>query len=532
MADTLNGLDRHWSEAQLLDQIQLRLILPEEQLRWDQTLCAEHYLHNACLVGPVLRYVATTSDGTWLALLGWSSPALHLRPRDRWIGWSESQRAARLGWIAQNSRFLLLPERTQYPNLASRLLALCTQRLAHDWRAAFGHPVLLAETFVDPDRFRGSAYKAAGWHCLGATGGFVRDYRDFYLDLDQPKQLWVRSLHPNALAWLRADPLPPALVRLGGRPEAPPRCAYPSRQLDPLWQRFHDRLTDPRARRGKRHLLASILATAALATLAGERGPKGFAAFAVHLTQPQRRHLRCRPQPQTGHLDVPSEPTFRRAFKRLDKAQFHTVLADWLAEHDPEKLTAVAVDGKTVKGSRQKDGRPVHLLSAVTHTTQRLLNQISIAEKSNEIPAFRPLLEALPLGGVVVTADAEHCQRAHAQFLGYEKDAEYLFLAKGNQPSLEALARTKLSGAFPPSGRDARQRPWAARVAAALGLPDRPAGHRVCRRCPTAPRGAPRLGRRRGRTARGGGLWAEQSRCGRGAPRAAVGFGAGPLGRD
>ena len=75
------------------------------------------------------------------------------------------------------------------------------------------------------------------------------------------------------------------------------------------------------------------------------------------------------------------------------------------------------MDGKIAKGSRQKDVRPVHLLSAVSHTTQRLLQQIPIAEKSNEIPAFRPLLGALPLRGVVVTADAEHCQRAHAQFL-------------------------------------------------------------------------------------------------------------------
>jgi len=126
------------------------------------------------------------------------------------------------------------------------------------------------------------------------------------------------------------------------------------------------------------------------------------------------------------------------------------------AEHDPEALTAVAVDGKTVKGSRQKDGRPVHLMSAVAHTTQRLLNQIPVAEKSNEIPAFRPLLEALPLRNVVITADAEQCQRANAQFVVYQKEGDYIFLAKGNQPSLEALAQTKLSGAFPPGSPNQR----------------------------------------------------------------------------
>jgi hypothetical protein len=430
--------------------LELRLLRAEERPRFDALLCERHYLHNATLVGATLRYVAAAPDGRWLALLAWSSPALHLRPRDRWLGWSEPQRAARLRLIAQNSRFHLLIERNQYPNLASHLLAHCTRRLAADWLAAHGHTVLVVESFVDPERYEGTCYKAAGWISLGATGGFARDHRDFYLDLEHPKQLWVRALHPQARAWLCASVLPSELA--AQVPEPSPPCPYKSAQLDSLWQRYHDRLTDPRARRGRRHLLATILTSAAAATVVGERGPKGFAAFAAELSQPQRRHLRCRPHKKTGELIVPSEPTFRRAFKRLDRAQFHDLLAAWLGEHDPEKLTALAVDGKTVKGSRQTDGRPVHLMSAVAHHTQRLLNQIPIAEKSNEIPAFRPLLEPLPLYGTLVTADAEHCQRAHAQFLVYEKGADYLFLAKGNQPTLEALAQSKLPGDSPPCG--------------------------------------------------------------------------------
>ncbi|MDO9065618.1 MAG: ISAs1 family transposase, partial [Chloroflexota bacterium] len=424
----------------------LRLILPDERARFDQELCAHHYLHNATLVGETLRYVAVAPDGRWLALLGWASPALHLRPRDRWLGWSEPQRAARLRLVAQNSRFLLLAERAHYPNLASHLLARCTRRLPADWLAAHGHTVLVAESFVDPEWYEGTCYAAAGWRHLGPTGGFARDHRDFYVDLDHPKQLWVCALHPQALAWLCADALPPDLA--AQVPAPAPRCNYKSAQLGALWQRFHDQLTDPRARRGRRHLLSTILTIAAVATVDGERGPKGFAKFAANLSQPQRRHLRCRPRPRTDELQVPSEPTIRRAFKRLDQVQFHTVLAEWLAEHDPEKLSAVAVDGKTVKCSRRPDGRPVHLMSAIAHHTQRLLNQIPIAEKSNEIPAFRPLLAALPLQGVLVTADAEHCQRAHARFLVYEKDADYLVLAKGNQSGLEAHAQSKLPGGF------------------------------------------------------------------------------------
>jgi hypothetical protein len=317
----------------------VRLIHPDERRWFDQLLCERHYLHNATLVGETLRQVAVAPDGRWLALLAWSSPALHLRPRDRWIGWSEPQRAARLCLIAQNSRFLILSERAHYPNLASHLLARCTRRLPDDWVASHGHTVLVAESFVDPERYEGTCYKAAGWIALGPTGGFARDYREFYRDREHPKQLWVRALHPQACAWLCRESLPAPLA--AQIPEAPPRCAYKSAQLGSLWQCYHDRLTDPRARRGQRHLLATILTLAAAATVTGERGPKSFAQFAARLSQPQRRHLRCRPHPETGKLAVPSEPTFRRAFKWLDRAQFLQLLAGWRAGHDPEKLPAV-----------------------------------------------------------------------------------------------------------------------------------------------------------------------------------------------
>ncbi len=316
----------------------LRLIGSDERPRFDQLLCERHYLHNATLVGETLRYIAVAPDGGWLALLAWSSPARRLRARDRWIGWSEPQRGARLCLVAQNSRFLLLTERVHAPNLASHLLARCTRRLPDDWVAGHGHPVLVAESFVDPARYEGTCYKAANWIHLGPTGGFARDHRDFYLDAEHPKELWVRPLQPHACAWLCADALPPELA--AQVPPPPARSPYPSEKLASLWQRYHDQLTDLRVGRGQRHLRATILAIAATATVTGERGPTGFAAFAARLSQPQRRHLRCRPHPATGQLTVPSEPTFRRTFQRLDRAQFLQLLATWRAEHEPAKLNA------------------------------------------------------------------------------------------------------------------------------------------------------------------------------------------------
>lgn len=94
--------------------------------------------------------------------------------------------------MANNSRFLILPE-SHVPNLASRLMKLCLQRLSQDWQEYYGHEVLLAESFVDRQRCLGTCYKASGWTRLGQTQGFARSRQDFYEAHDRPKELWVRQ---------------------------------------------------------------------------------------------------------------------------------------------------------------------------------------------------------------------------------------------------------------------------------------------------------------------------------------------------
>ncbi len=117
------------AEAVVLNQITVRLIQSEEQLRWDQLMSQHHYLKNAKLVGERLCYVVEC-QGRWLALLGWSAAAYHIRARDQWIGWNDNQRRARLRLVANNARFCLLGEPGQYPNLATRALALNSARLS------------------------------------------------------------------------------------------------------------------------------------------------------------------------------------------------------------------------------------------------------------------------------------------------------------------------------------------------------------------------------------------------------------------
>ncbi len=138
----------------LLDDVEVRLAISDERKEIKRLIDEHHYLGWGKPVGETLIYVAE-ARGEWVALLVFGAAAYALRGRDEWIGWTVEQRRARLNFIAQNRRFLILPG-CREKNLASRVLGLCTKRLAVDWQAAHGHPVLLAETFVDPQRFEGT----------------------------------------------------------------------------------------------------------------------------------------------------------------------------------------------------------------------------------------------------------------------------------------------------------------------------------------------------------------------------------------
>jgi len=458
---------KQYADAAILARVTIRLIEPAEKAAWDALITERHYLKNAHLVGRQLRYVAEL-DGQWVALLGWNVAAYHLKGREEWIGWHIEQRLKRRKFVAQNSRYLLLTDRGQYPNLASRVLSLCSRRLSQDWEQAFGYPLLVMESFVDPERFSGACYRAAGWEILGRTQGSRRHHRDFYLDDATPKELWVRALHPKARQWLRAPTMPPRFVR---HEDPAMYCSYPAAQFRSLWILLNQ-LLDPRKRKGRLHGLAATLTICALATLCGARGTRAIAEFAEYLNQTQLRLLRCYYSKTRKRYEPPSEPTIRRVLALVSAADFDQAVAAWLAQHDGP-VRRLAVDGKTVKKAKNKDGQALHLVSAVTHESIRLVAQRPVDEKSNEITALRPMLQDVPLDGVVVTADAMQAQQDAARFLTQEKGADYFFSLKGNQPSVQEAAARSLDRAFPPSangaGADRGERPRPAGVARVVG---------------------------------------------------------------
>ena len=157
-------------------------------------LAQYHYRGFNGAVGENLQYLARDPHGRELAVMVFGAAAWKVAARDAFIGWSPPQRQARLGALANQQRFLILPW-VRVPQLASHLLGLATGRLSADWQARYGHPVWLVETFVELDRFVGTAYQAAGWLELGQTTGRTR--QDRHRTLQSPrKSVWVRPLHP------------------------------------------------------------------------------------------------------------------------------------------------------------------------------------------------------------------------------------------------------------------------------------------------------------------------------------------------
>ena len=130
-----------------------------------------------------MGYLARDCRGRALACVLFGAAAWKTRPRDEWIGWNEAERAHQLSWIANNNRFLIFPC-VFVKNLASHLLGLMTRRLAADWQSKYGHPVVLVETFVERNRFRGTCYRAANWICVGQTQG--RSRQDRYMTMHVP----------------------------------------------------------------------------------------------------------------------------------------------------------------------------------------------------------------------------------------------------------------------------------------------------------------------------------------------------------
>lgn len=443
------------SEQHVLEGVRVRLITPQERKPYQTLMVEHHYLHSHQLVGEQLCYVATYR-GRWLALSSWSACARHLKARDQFIGWSSEQCRQRRALIANNARFLILPE-VHSPNLASRVMKLVLQRLSGDWQTRWGHPIVLTETFVDPAQFRGTTYQCSGWSALGLTRGFSRQARDYYVQHDQPKQLWVKSLVKHAPKKLRQEQLPQAWA--GVERKVQRRCTTPRAQLQALTDRLAQ-IPEYRSRHSLGYPLAGMLSLIAVAVFCGVvRGKKDLAAFARTLSQSQLRALRFRRDAKTKRLRCPGVTTFFRILNEVDEAALELALLVWQDQVlGPVQDRIIAVDGKKLRYSQGGE-----LVSAIGAQSGRWLGTVRTPDKTNEIRSARTLLDAVnqrvDFTGKVVVLDALHTNQETARLIVQDLGADYLFTVKTNQETLHKTVRGLLAArAFSPSGSDA-QRP-------------------------------------------------------------------------
>ncbi len=167
---------------------------PEEK-HFEHLLETHHYVGYTQPVGEHLKYLVSARAQP-VACLAWSSAPRHLMPRDAYIGWSPEARRSNIHLIAYNLRFLILPW-VKVPHLASHLLGQMAKVVPRDWQRIYNHPIYFLETFVDPERFRGTSYRAANWVCLGRTTGRGKDDVKDRGPNRSVKEVWGYPLTPD-----------------------------------------------------------------------------------------------------------------------------------------------------------------------------------------------------------------------------------------------------------------------------------------------------------------------------------------------
>ncbi|MHC1727467.1 MAG: Druantia anti-phage system protein DruA [Syntrophobacteraceae bacterium] len=334
-----------------------------EEQRYQHLMQEHHYLGRLPKISETLWYVARW-QGQWVALVSFSAAAWKCTARDRWIGWDSRHQYDRLKLVVNNSRFLILPG-WHVPNLGSRVLSLCQKRLSRDWQDTFGHPLLLLETFVDPQRFRGTVYRAANWLYVGETKGFRRTGKGYSAKTQPPKMVFIKPLQPEARELLSRPILEPP-YHTGGA-----KIMLKAEQMRSLPQFFAD-IPDPRRTHGRRHRLSTVLAIAAGAVLCGMRGYKAISDWANSLGQKARERFRCRREHNS--YVVPSEYVIRDVLIRVDPLHLDRALQCWNGAYGKQDQS-LAIDGKTMCNAIDEQGYQTHIMSAIGHETKSCYTQ-------------------------------------------------------------------------------------------------------------------------------------------------------------
>jgi len=346
-----------------LSQVVVRPVASSEEATFQGLMQQYHYLGSLPKIGNTIWYVATCNN-EWLGLLSFSAAALKCGARDRWIGWSYRLQYDRLHLVANNSRFLILPN-CHYKNLATKILSLCHRRIQTDWQNRFGFPLLMMETFVDPSRFIGTIYRAANWNLVGNTKGYQRIRNGYSNTCQTSKLVFVHTLQRNARLILSRSLLPQQYV------SGAPRMKLTADQMRSLPD-FFKQIHDPRRAQGRQHSVHVVLAIAAAAVLCGMRGYKAISDWTKALSPKARSRFGCYFSHRKN--SVPSESTIRNVLIRVNPVELDQALQAWNAQYGVID-ESLAIDGKTMRNAIDDDGRQIHIMGAIGHQSKQSYTQ-------------------------------------------------------------------------------------------------------------------------------------------------------------
>jgi hypothetical protein len=282
-------------------------------------------------------------------------------------------------------------------NLASQVLSESMKRIGEDAKLAYGHDVMLAETFVDVSRgLQGTCYRAQGWTEVGLTqGGRGRKQRS-------QKLYFVKELKVDALAKLKAPELAPSDT-------SNPRQKVLSLQqlnLTSLRKKL-DVIPDYRKHKGW-YPMTSIYALLIVAVLSGETTAKGIWRWISGLSHEYLKSLGCR--------QAPSYSKVWNTLGKLDHNALQAAMCSWLTEqtdkvHLDKNIKILSIDGKALKSASKAADSDLHVLTLIDSITKVIRAQRPVGEKTNEIPVAQELLKEHPLdASMIITADAMHTQ--------------------------------------------------------------------------------------------------------------------------
>lgn len=376
---------------------------------WDveSVLSRLHPLGNNKPIGHRMYFVARLRH-EWVAVLVFNGAVKQNNLREHEIGWSKEQRDERLKHVANNSRFLVAPKYEGVPNLASKVLALTTERISDDWFRRYGIPLLAVETYVDPqhNNNQGTCYTAAGWKNLGYSTG----YQAYQQERTHGKLYFLKHLHPQSYAALSAE-IPHALLTGVKDVSGKSNNNYvldASRFSIKDLQKDLQKVTDPRKQHGCRYQFVPLLSLCIAAAISGYTQYRQMADWISKLPAADRAKFGLR-----GDM-CPQETTIGNLLRAINPSELQEVLSTWLRKTYPQKKQpeTIILDGKALCATSSETHSQVGFLNVFAAQLGIVIEQLPTQKGGGEKKSAREFVDkSTDLEGKIVLADAIHTDR-------------------------------------------------------------------------------------------------------------------------